>query len=191
MPHRPGPFLKKQFLPFFMALLAGGAAQATPASPIQLAPIQGDKSPDIQETKSISGTCGRATINITGVTGLVSNFFTVDGLSDSVIIRGNGGKTLTLIDQNTFGQDSPPADFNEHVLSDYNGVACTMYNSQPVLLVWSICSGSSCGDAFSFFVFSLDAPAMIEPPSPTEMCNADCASQFLGNDLPERVQNQK
>lgn len=158
------------------SLLACSPALA--ATPIGLAPLQGSKNLDVVATKSITGTCGKTIVEVMGVTDLNPGFYDVDPDAGRVLVRTAAGKELSL------GADSG-------VLSDHNGVACVATSAGNRLLFWSNCSGSACGDNFSFFVLDPERLLFVAPKDPRKgPCDAKCAAQVLGNKLPLKINGE-
>jgi hypothetical protein len=154
-------------------LLVGGSALANTA--ISLSPMEGEKSPDVVATRNVTGSCGSSIVRVLGVTDVIDNFYGIDLDAGKIIIRSGLNKELIL------GADSG-------VLSDHNGVACVSTKSGSRLLIWSNCSGSACGDNFSFFVIDPERLVFLAPKDPRKgQCDDSCASQLLGNKLPKRI----
>jgi hypothetical protein len=78
----------------------------------------------------------------------------------------------------------PAADFT-YALSDFNKVVCVESAGQPLLVVWSDCSGSACGKGGQYFVIDpADPPKLVSPYKPGELwCDRECASKFVDEHL--------
>lgn len=142
---------------------------------IGLSPMKGDKTLHVVSTKNITGTCGASIVRVLGVTDVMDTFYGIDLDAGKIIVRSGPTKELIL-------------DSESGVLSDHNGVACVSAKSGNRLLIWSNCSGSSCGDDFSFFVIDPDRLIFLAPKDPRKgQCDERCASQLLGNKIPQKI----
>ena len=157
-------------------LSLSGAALGEEA--ISLPPMKGDKALDVVETKNVTGSCGTSMVRVMGVTTRVDSSYRIDQDAGKIIVRSGTGKELVL------GLDND-------VLSDHNGVACVLTKSGSRLLVWSQCAGSACGDRMSFFVIDPERLVFLAPKDPRKgRCDDKCASQLLGNRLPQKINSQ-
>lgn len=157
-------------------LFSNAALAKLPA--IDLPPMKGYKSLDVVTTKNITGSCGNAVVRVMGVTEVVGKFYTIEPDSGVIIVRHNPRHELVL-------------SIDNGVLSDYNGVACVSTRAGKRLLVWSTCGGSVCPDTFTFFVIDPDRLVFLAPKDPKKRtCDALCASRVLGNNLPQRLNNE-
>lgn len=158
------------------SLLLSSTALADTA--ISLPPMKGDKTLDVVATKNVTGSCGTSIVRVLGVTDVINNFYSIDFDAGKIIVRSGPTKELIL------GSDSG-------VLSDHNGVACVSTKSGSRLLIWSNCSGNACGDIFSFFVIDPERLLFLAPKDPRKgQCDEKCASQLLGNKLPQKINGQ-
>lgn len=110
------------------------------------------------EIENFMGTCGHSSVQIQGVDNIFDNEFSMD--NGEIIVSSGSTKQLNLRD----------------VLSDHNGIACVATKAGGRLLIWSSCSGSSCGGA-NFSVIDPDKLVNLAPNS----CDAQCASRVLGS----------
>lgn len=157
-----------------VSLFLGNAVFAETA--ITLAPMKGDKALDVVATKNITGSCGASVVRVLGVTDVDNDSFRTELDTGKIIVR-SAAKELIL----GYG----------NVLSDYNGVACVSTKSGMRLLIWSNCSGSACGDRFSFFIIDPERLVFLAPKDPRKgECDERCASQLLGNKLPQKINGQ-
>jgi hypothetical protein len=161
---------------FLITLLFSSIAMAEPA--ISLPPMKGETALDVVDTKNVTGSCGTSIVRVLGVKNVAGNFYGIDLDAGKIIIRSGPTKELVLSS-------------SSGVLSDHNGVACVSTKSGNRLLVWSNCSGSTCGDNFSFFVIDPERLTFLAPKDPRKgQCDAKCASQLLGNQLPQKINSQ-
>lgn len=161
----------------FASLFISGAALADAA--INLPPMKGDKSVDVVATKNFTGSCGSSIVRVLGVTNVVDNFYAVEQDAGKIIVRSGSAKDLVLTSESG-------------VLSDHNGVECVSTKSGNRLLIWSNCSGSSCGDDFSFYVIDPERLVFLAPKDPRkDQCDEKCASKVLGNNLPQKINSRK
>lgn len=144
------------------------------ASSIQLNPLGDDNELMISQAINITGSCGGAVVRILGVEDYSENlnFYKVDIDSGNIIVRGNN-----------FEVDA------KDLLSDHNGVSCmdSSKSNAKYVMIWSNCSGSACGDDFSFYFIDPKNGKNVTPKSKSNICDANCASQFLGNNSPKSI----
>lgn len=137
---------------------------------IRIHPMKGEKSLDV-EVGNVTGSCGNSVIRIVGITKAFDNVYTLDG-DGRIIIRASSTKEISIFSD------------------DYNGMACVSTQSGDNLLVWHNCGGSACGD-FNFYVIDPNSLTYLAPKNPQkELCDAKCASQMLGNYLPQEINNR-
>ena len=143
---------------------------------IAINPMKGDKKPSIEETKTVTGTCGNSIIRITGITRLDNNVFSLDADSGMIIVRQSFSKRLKIDD-------------SSEMLNDRNGLACIKVRNQENLLLWSYCTARMCQNSLKFFVIDPSTLARINStPAQTENCDAKCISNLLdGHPLPETI----
>lgn len=110
------------------------------------------------EIENFMGTCGHSSVQIQGIDNIFDNVFSLD--NGEIVVSSGSAKQLNLRD----------------ALSDHNGIACVATKAGNRLLVWSSCSGSSCGGA-NFSIIDPDQLVNLAPNS----CDAQCASQVLGS----------
>ena len=158
------------------ALAIGGRAVAEPSA-ISLDPFPQSNGVEVTQTQNITGTCGGSIVRVVGVKDITGDFFDTDLDTAQIIIRpGSAG----------YGQPyrERVIDRNGGVLSDYNGIACVWGLRGYVLLIWSVCGGTICGDDFSFTVIDPKTLRTLAPLKKSEVCDAKCAARFTGNNLP-------
>ena len=161
----------------FQARVVCRFASAAPA--IDLPPIKGMATLEVIATKNIAGSCGTSTVRVLGVLNVFDDyhFYSMDLEAGKIIIQGPTNELILS--------------YEGDVLSNHNGVACVSTKSGNRLLVWSNCAGSGCGDDFSFFVIDPERLVFLAPNDPKKgYCDAKCASQILGSDLPEKIDNR-
>jgi hypothetical protein len=157
------------------------SSSALAESAINLSPMRGFSAIDVVATKNVTGSCGTSIVRVLGVMDVRNSVYTSDADAE-IIVRG--------------GPSLPPKDLilslKSGVLSDLNGVACVATKSGSRLLVWSKCGGSMCvRDDFSFIVIDPDRLVLLAPKDPIKgQCDAQCASQLLGNKLPQKINGQ-
>ena len=162
------------FISTLACFLFISTALADQPTAIMLPPIEGQKALWLETTNNITGSCGTSIVRVLGVKKVISNFYTIDLDAGRIIIR-SAGEELVL-------------DANDGTLSDHNGIACVPTESGSRLLVWSNCSGSVCGDDFSFVIVDPERLVILAPKDPyKETCHAKCASKLLGNELPQKI----
>jgi hypothetical protein len=149
-------------------------AMAAPA-PINLSPMQGEKAVSIDQTQAFTGSCGSAVVRVTGVQDVRAGYFSAD-VDAEVIIRADMTHELRL---NTI----------QGGLSDINGLSCVSTKAGKRLLVWNGCNGNSAAcEKFSFLVIDPERLAILAPRDIVkDQCDEQCASQLLGNRLPQQI----
>ena len=154
-----------------LVILVGLISNISFANSIQLKPLGDDNKLMISQSMNVTGSCGSAVVRVLGVEDYSEdlNFYNVDIDSGKIIVRGNN-----------FEFDA------KALLSDHNGVSCTKSskNNSDYVMIWSNCSGSACGDNFSFYFIDPKNGRNVTPKARDNICDAKCASQFLGNNLP-------
>lgn len=174
------------------SLLPTGSELAQSA--IRLQPMKGEKSL-LVEGSNVTGSCGTSVVRVLGVARVVDNFFDIDSDARIIIRVFQEDHTKDVIAPDTGAIIVPGGSTKElilnsdsGVLSDHNGVACVATTSGSRLLVWSNCAGSACGDDFSFFVIDPERLVFLAPQDPRKgQCDEKCASQLLGNQLPQKI----
>lgn len=147
-------------------------------SAILLPPMKGNNFLDIVATKNITGSCGTSIVRALGVVDVVDNFYSIDDDAGKIIVRAGVAKEMVLSS-------------NNGILSDHNGMACISTKFGNRLLVWSNCSGSACGEKFSFFIIDPERLVFLAPKDPRKnRCDEKCASQILGNKFPQKINAQ-
>jgi len=143
-------------------LLFNATAYSQPA--VSLKPLEGDKGMSIENTQSISGTCGKSLVRITGITNLVDDFFTLDPDAGIIIVRRSYDKVLKIND-------------SDEIFDDYSGLVCIPTKTGDRLFLWTFCGGKMCGESLKYFVINPGKPAFISPKNGA--CDGKCASKHL------------
>ena len=143
---------------------------------ITLQDLKSDHPLTSDEAKTISGSCGASTIQITGVAHIDDYKFAIDfSKNNRIVVRSSKNNALVLESKN-------------YPLSDYNGVACISTKNGLKLLIWSKCGGSKCSDSYDFYVIDTENALLIAPKlNSAKPCNAECASRILGNNTPRKI----
>ncbi|MDO8812388.1 MAG: TM2 domain-containing protein [Gallionella sp.] len=140
---------------------------------ISLRPMEGNAAFAEITAPNVTGYCGTSVVRVLGIEQVTDNFFSTDLDAGKIIIRAGALKEMTI---------------DRNVLSDHNGVACVTTKSGNRLLIWSNCGGNACGENFSFFVIDPERLVFLAPKDPfKEQCDEECASQLLGNQLPQKI----
>lgn len=148
------------------------SAEELARSSIRINPMKGRQYLDV-EGGNVTGSCGNSIIRVLGITKAFNNVFMADYDGGRVIIRTDLENELTVNVRDS------------GALSDFNGIACVPTRSGERLLVWSQCSGSLCGEDFNFNVIDIKNLTYLSPKN--ELCDAQCASEILGSDLPREL----
>lgn len=134
-------------------------------NPLMLRPMHGDKSPDIEATINVYGSCGGTVVAVISAKheslklGTLS--FSDGGGAGDVVIR-TGKKDISL----------------HKYLSDYNFVHCVSSKAGDRLVIGSTCGGSSCTDSMNYKV--IDPSTTEIKPKSDKPCDGECANKLLG-----------
>jgi hypothetical protein len=114
-------------------------------------------------------------VQVLGVREQNGDFYSVDGSSDTydVVVIREPRRQISL----------------KKYLSDYNGVDCLTSGSAKRLLVWSNCSGSACGNGYSFVIVDPESLEILAGGDGN--CNSLCAARVLGTDIPLKLDDLK
>ena len=158
------------------ALALCGQAAAEPSA-ISLEPFPHSNGVEVTTTQDITGTCAGSIVRVVGVKSITGDFFDADLDSAQIIIRpGPAGYGQPYRERVIKRSDG--------ILSDYNGIACVQGLRGYVLLIWSVCGGSICGNDFSFTVIDPKTLRTLAPLKKSEVCDTKCAVRFAGDALP-------
>lgn len=108
------------------------------AGSINLNPLAGGDEVYVEQAENVSGTCGGAVVRVIGVMDANPETFSRDQDGTFVIIRRSKGPELVL----------------KKELSDHNKLDCVVGAAGPNIVLATLCSGSQCGDNFSFTVIN-------------------------------------
>lgn len=175
---------------FFILTIASvflSSAAFAEVAPINLQPAIGQKTVSVSETKNYTGSCGRAVVDVVGVSepsAMSGNYFVVNNYSGHVIVHESLDNLMKM---------KNPRPLKELVLRDqlpgYNNVTCVATKFGHRLVVFGF-HGGNCAidcDQSGFYIIDPERFVFLSPKD--GKCDKKCAVRLLGKAFPEEIES--